>query len=77
MIGPDNTYSSKMCVPSVQCVVQRNQMSFEPFADAIEETLEYVRNNPQHDVFGERFDAFAVQENANDTFMAHSRPFSS
>ena len=68
MIGDDHTYSSKFEDPSVKLVVQRNQAEFVPFAESIDEALEFIRNNPQYSAYGERFDAFGEQENSDDLF---------
>ena len=43
--------------------VSRNQTSFEPYGEFIEEALEYIQDNPQYSLYRERFDAFAEQEN--------------
>ena len=43
--------------------VSRNQTSFEPCGEAVEEALEYIQDNPQHSLYEERFYAFAEQEN--------------
>ena len=67
LIGDDNTYLSKFGDPSVKEVVQRNQAEFEPFAEeALDDALEFIRNNPQYNTYGERFDAFNEQENSED-----------
>ena len=66
LIGDDHTYSSKFEDPSVKLVVQRNQAEFEPFAESIDEALEFIRNNPKYSAYGERFDAFSEQENSDD-----------
>ena len=68
MIGDDNTYLSKFQDRSVKEVVQRNQAEFEPFAEALDDALEFVRNNPQYGTYGERFDAFNEQENSQDQY---------
>ena len=47
-------------------VVQRNQAEFEPFSEALDDALEFIRNNPQYSTYGERFDAFNEQENSED-----------
>ena len=44
LIGDDHTYSSKFEDPSVTLAVQRNQAEFEPFAESIDEALEFIRN---------------------------------
>ena len=46
--------------------MQLNQQKIEPFADAVDEALEFIRNNPQYTVYGERFDAFNEQEDSED-----------
>ena len=66
LIGEGNTYSSKFDSPPVKLIVQLNQQKFEPFAEAVDEALEFIRNNPQYTVYGERFDAFNEQENSED-----------
>ena len=66
LIGEGNTYSSKFDSPPVKLIVQLNQQRFEPFAEAVDEALEFVRNNPQYTVYCERFDAFNEQENSED-----------
>ena len=66
LIGEGNTYSSKFDSPSVKLIVQLNQERFEPFAEAVDEALEVVRNNPQYTVYGKRSDAFNEQENSED-----------
>ena len=66
LIGKGNTYSSKCDSPPVKSIVQLNQQKFEPFAEAVDEALEFIRNNPQYTVYGERFDAFNEQENSED-----------
>ena len=57
LIGDDNSYLSKFEDPSVKEVVQRNQAEFEPFAEALDDALEFIRNNPQYSSYEERFDA--------------------
>ena len=66
MIGDDNTYLSEFDDPSVKEVVQRNQTEFELFAEALDDALEFIRNNPQYSIYGGRFDAFNEQENSED-----------
>ena len=63
LIRPEGTYASKPHNPLVRQTVNRNQTSFEPYGEAVEEALEYIQDNPQYFVYGERFDAFAEQEN--------------
>ena len=63
LIGPEGTYASKLHDPLVRQTVNRNQTSFEPYREAVEEVLEYIQDNPQYSLYGERFDAFAEQEN--------------
>ena len=63
LIGPEGTYASKLYDPLVRQTVNRNQTSFEPYGEAVEEALEYIQDNPQYSLYGERFDAFADQEN--------------
>ena len=64
LIGPDGTYASKFADPFVKTTVERNRGLFEPYAEAVDEALEYVQNNPQYTFYGERFDSFAEQENS-------------
>ena len=66
LIGDDNTYFSKFHDPSVKEVVQRYQAEFEPFAESVDEALEFIRNNSQFSTYGERFDPFNEQENSQD-----------
>ena len=63
LIRPEGTYASKLHDPLVRQTVNRNQTSFEPYGEAVEEALEYIQDNPQYSLYGERFDAFAEQEN--------------
>ena len=63
LIGPEGTYASKLHDPLVRQTVNRNQTSFEPYGETVEEALEYIQDNPQYSLYGERFDAFAEQEN--------------
>ena len=63
LIGPKGTYASKLNDPLVRQTVNRNQTSFEPYGEAVEEALEYIQDNPQYSLYGERFDAFTEQEN--------------
>ena len=63
LIGPEGTYASKLHDPLVRQTVNRNQTSFEPYGEAVEEALEYIQDNPQYSLYGERFDAFSEQEN--------------
>ena len=65
LIGHAGTYASKFSELSVRTTVQNNQSLFEPYGEAIDEALKFVQNNPQYDVFGEQFNAFAEQENAD------------
>ena len=44
--------------------LKKNRGFFEPYAEAVDEALEYVQNNPQYTLYGERFDSFAEQENS-------------
>ena len=66
MIGDNNTYLSKLEDPSVKEVVWRNHAEFEPFAGALDDALEFIRNNPQYSTYVERFYAFNEQENSED-----------
>ena len=43
--------------------VNRNQTSFEHYGEAVEEALEYIQDNPQYSLYGERFGAFVEKEN--------------
>ena len=63
LIGPNGTYASKLHDPLMRQTVNRNQTSFEPYGEAVEEALEYIQDNLQYSLYGERFDAFAEQEN--------------
>ena len=79
LIEPEGTYASKLDDPLVRQTVNRNQPSFEPYGEAVEEALEYIQDNPQYSLHGERFDAFAEQENCeireellNPTYVNHS-----
>ena len=79
LIGPEGTYASKLDDPLVRQTVNRNQTSFEPYGEAVEEALEYIQDNPQYSLYGERFDAFAEQENCeireellSPTYVNHS-----
>ena len=64
MVEEGNTYSSEFDSPPVKLIVQLNKERFEPFAEAVDEALEFVRNNSQYTVYGKRFDAFNKQENS-------------
>ena len=50
----------------MRMIVQRNQAAFEPFAEELEEALEFVKNNPHYSLYGERFDSFNEQGNSDD-----------
>ena len=63
LIGPEGTYASKLHDPLLRQTVNRNQTSFEPYGEPVEEVLEYNQDNPQYSLYGERFDAFVEQEN--------------
>ena len=47
-------------------VVQRNQTAFEAFSEEVDEAIDFIRNNSQYSIYGERFDCFNEQENSND-----------
>ena len=75
MVGDDDAYLSKFEDPSVKEIVQRNQAEFEPYAEALDEALEFIRNNPEYTTYGERFDAFNEQENSDDqSEFVHNNP---
>ena len=63
LIGPEGNICIKLHDPLVRQTVNRNQASFEPYGEAVEEALECIQDNPQYSLYGERFDAFAEQEN--------------
>ena len=65
LIGPDGTYASKLNNSLVRQTVNRNQRLFELHGEAVDEALEYIQNHPQWSLYGERFDAFAEQENSD------------
>ena len=48
LIGPEGTYASKLHDSLVRQTVNRNQTSFEPYGEAVEEALEYIQDNPQY-----------------------------
>ena len=64
LIGHEGTFASKFQEPGVTEVVNENRKSFEPYGASVDEALEYIQNNPQYRLYGERFDTFAEQENA-------------
>ena len=45
LLSTDKTYASKFYEPAVQAVVEQNRQNFEPDGDALNEALEYLRNN--------------------------------
>ena len=63
-IGFQGTYASKFSDAYVKRIVHITETQSEPYAETVEEAVEFVQNNPHYDVFGDRFDAFAEQENA-------------
>ena len=64
LIGPEGTYAPRLHDAYVRQTVNMKQIVFEPYAEAVDEALEYICNNPQCELFGETFDAFAEQENS-------------
>ena len=66
LLGHDNKYSTKLEESSVKLIVQRNQSTFEPFSEEVDEAIQFVRSNPQYSIYGERFDSFNEQENSDD-----------
>ena len=65
LIGNEGTYASRPHDAYVRQTVNKNQIVFEPYAEAVDEALEYIPNKPQCKLFGETFDAFAEQENSD------------
>lgn len=63
LLGRDQTYSSKFYEPNVQILVEENRQKFEPDADAVMETLEYLRNN--EGIIFHSYDSMNDQENAD------------
>ena len=51
---------------SVRLIVQRNQSAFQPFSEEVDEAIQFVNNNLQYSIYGERFDSFNEQENSDD-----------
>ena len=66
LLGHDNKYSTKLEDAAVKLIVQRNQAAFEPFAEEVDEAIEFLRSNPQYSIYGERFDSFNEQGNSDD-----------
>ena len=46
LLGHDNKYSTKLEESSVRLIVQRNQSAFEPFSEAVDEAIRFVKSNP-------------------------------
>ena len=66
LLGHDHKYSTKLGDAAVKLVVQRNQAVFEPFAEEVDEAIEFLKSNPQYSIYGERFDSFNEQGNSDD-----------
>ena len=52
----------EFCDPLVKITVESNQAKFEPYGQAVDEALDYIQNNPQYSLYGEKFNAFAEQD---------------
>ena len=63
LLSTDKTYASKFYEPAVQAVVEQNRQNFEPDGDALNEALEYLRNN--HNNIIHSYDSLNDQENAD------------
>ena len=61
LLGPDQTYASKFYEPEVQAIVEQNRQKFEPDGDALNEALEFVRNNQGNIIHS--YDSLNDQEN--------------
>ena len=46
--------------------MQRNQSAFEPLSEEVDEAIQFVRNNPQYSIYGERFDSVNEQKISDD-----------
>ena len=66
LLGYDHKYSTKLEESSVKLIMQRNQSAFEPLPGEVDEAIQFVRNNPQYSIYGERFDSFNEQENSDE-----------
>ena len=62
--GLDGSFSSKFRDRTVIEIIETNRIKFEPYAEAVDAALQYVQNNPQYSLYGERFNAFGEQENS-------------
>ena len=40
--------------------------AFEPFSEKVDAAIQFVNDNPQYSIHGERFDSFNEQENSDD-----------
>ncbi len=63
LLSSDQTYTSKFYEPQVQTMVEQNRAMLEPDADAINEALEAMRNNPVKNAHS--FDCMNDQENSD------------
>ena len=63
LLGKDQTYASKFYEPAVQAVVEQNRKKFEPDGDALNEALEFLRNNQGNIIHS--YDSLNDQENAD------------
>ena len=61
LLGPDQTYASKFYELEVQAIVEQNRQKFEPDGDALNEALEFVRNNQGNIIHS--YDSLNDQEN--------------
>lgn len=62
-LGPDQTYASNFYEPEVQAIVEQNRQKFEPDGDALNEALEFLRNNQGNVIHS--YDSLNDQENAD------------
>ena len=62
LLSSDQTYASKFYGADVQDIIEQNRAIFEPVADAINEALEAVKNNPSNI---QSYDARNDQENSD------------
>ena len=63
LLGTDQTYASKFYEPEVQAIVEQNRQKFEPDGDALNEALEFLRNNQGNIIHS--YDSLNDQENAD------------
>ena len=61
LLGADQTYASRFYEPAVQAIVEQNRQKFEPDGDALNEALEFLRNNQGNIIHS--YDSLNDQEN--------------